>query len=104
MRHVVVVNETFARVNFPGQDPLGKRVTIYMKDDPDNKPTEIIGIVGDNKHLGLDVEVEPMAFWPHPELAYSSMTLAIRTRGERAEHCARGPQRHSRSRSGATDG
>jgi putative ABC transport system permease protein len=82
MRHVVVINEAFARVNFPGQDPLGKRVTIYMKDDPENKPTEIIGIVGDNKHLGLDAEVEPMAFWPQPELTYSSMTLAIRTRGE----------------------
>ena len=82
MRHVVVINEAFARVNFPGQDPLGKRVTIYMKDDPDNKPTEIIGIVGDNRHLGLDTEVEPMAFWPQPELTYSSMTLAIRTRGD----------------------
>ncbi len=82
MRHVVVINEAFARINFPGQDPLGKRVTIYMKDDPENKPGEIIGIVGDNKHLGLDVEVEPMAFWPQPELTYSSMTMAIRTRGE----------------------
>ena len=80
MRHVVVINEAFARVNFPGQDPLGQRVTINMKDQ--NVPTEIIGIVGDNKHLGLDAEVEPMAFWPHPELAYSAMTLAIRTRGE----------------------
>ena len=80
MRHVVVVNETFARQNLPGQDPIGKRVTINMKDE--NVPSEIIGVVGDNKHLGLDTEVEPMAYWPHPELAYSSMTLAIRTRGE----------------------
>jgi putative ABC transport system permease protein len=80
MRHVVVVNETFAQQNLPGQDPIGKRVTINMKDD--NVPSEIIGVVGDNKHLGLDTEVEPMSFWPHPELAYSSMTLAIRTRGE----------------------
>jgi len=80
MRHVVVVNETFARQNLPGQDPISKRVTINMKDE--NVPTEIIGVVGDNKHLGLDTEVEPMAYWPHPELAYSSMTLAIRTRGE----------------------
>jgi putative ABC transport system permease protein len=80
MRHVVIVNEAFARVNLPGQDPIGKRVTIEMKDE--NVPTEIIGVVGDNKHMGLDIEVEPMAFWPHPELTYSSMTLAIRTKGE----------------------
>jgi putative ABC transport system permease protein len=80
MRHVVVVNETFARQNLPGQDPIGKRVTINMKDE--NVPSEIIGVVGDNKHMGLDTEVEPMAYWPHPELTKSSMTLAIRTRGE----------------------
>jgi predicted permease len=82
MRHVVVVNEAFARENFPGQDPLGKRVTINMKNDDENVPTEIIGIVGDNKHKGLDIEIEPMAFWPHPELVVSSMTLILRTRGE----------------------
>src|SRR3989440_908552 len=80
MRHVVVVNEAFARENFPGQNALGQRVTINMKDD--NQPSEIIGIVGDNKHKGLDSEVEPMAFWPHAELVYPSMAIAIRTRGE----------------------
>jgi putative ABC transport system permease protein len=80
MRHVVVVNEAFAREIFPGQDPIGKRVVINMKDE--NPPSEIIGIVGDNKHRSLDSEVNPMAFWPHAELVYSSMTLTIRTRGD----------------------
>lgn len=80
MRHVVIINEAFARENFPGQDPIGKRVTINMKDQ--NVPTEIIGIVGDNKHKGLDTEIEPMAFWPHPELVDSSMTLLVRTQGD----------------------
>jgi putative ABC transport system permease protein len=51
-----------------------------MKDE--NPPSEIIGIVGDNKHRSLDSEVNPMAFWPHAELVYSSMTLTIRTRGD----------------------
>ena len=80
MRHVVVVNETFARKNLPGEDPLGKRVTIYMKDD--NQPTEIIGVIGDNKHMGLDTEIEPMAYWPQAELTYATMTLVIRTSGD----------------------
>jgi putative ABC transport system permease protein len=80
MRHVVVVNEEFVRTNLPGQDPLGKRVTINMKDE--DVPTEIIGVVGDTKHLGLDSENEEMAYWPHPELVYSSMTMVIRTKGE----------------------
>lgn len=80
MRHVVVVNEQFARKNFPGQDPIGKRVAIDMKDE--NVPNEIIGIVGDTKHMGLDTEFEEMAYWPHPELVDSSMTIVIRTQGD----------------------
>ncbi len=85
-RHVVVVNEAFARQNFPGRDPLGKRVVIYMKEE--NPPSEIIGIVGDSKHMGLDKTIEPMAYWPHPELAYSEMTLAIRTRSDASSFAA----------------
>jgi putative ABC transport system permease protein len=82
MRHVVVVNEAFAREIFPGQDAIGQRVTINMKDD--NQPSEIIGIVGDNKSKSLDSEVEPMAFWPHAELVYPGMTFTIRTHGDSA--------------------
>jgi putative ABC transport system permease protein len=80
MRHVVVVNETFVQKNLGGQNPLGHRVTIYMKDEIE--PSEIIGVVADHKHLGLDVPVEPVAYWPHPELVYSGMTLMLRTRGD----------------------
>ncbi|MCI0387438.1 MAG: ABC transporter permease [Acidobacteria bacterium] len=82
MRHVVVINEAFARKHFPNEDPLGKRVTIYMKDE--NLPNEIIGIVGDSKHAGLDSEIEPMSYWPHPELAYPYMNFIIRTKGDAA--------------------
>lgn len=82
MRHVVVVNETFVKKNLGGQNPLGRRLTIYMKDD--NVPNEIIGVVADHKHVGLDIDVEPMAYWPHPELVYPGMTLMLRTRGDAA--------------------
>ncbi len=82
MRHVVVINETFARQHFPNEEPLGKRVTIYLKDD--NQPCEIIGIVGDSRHMNLDAEVRPMSYWPHPELASSGMTFVIRARGDAA--------------------
>ena len=78
MRHVVLVNEEFVRKNLGGANPLGRRLTIYMKEE--NVPTEIVGVVGDHKHLGLDVAVEPVAYWPHPELVYPGMTLMLRTR------------------------
>ncbi len=78
--HVVIINETLAHNNFPGENPLGKRLTIYMKRD--NVPCEIIGIVKDVKHHGLDAEPRAMAYWPQPELVYSAMTLAVRTKAE----------------------
>ena len=80
MRHVVVVNETFVKKILGGQNPLGRRLTIYMKDE--NVPTEIIGVVADHKHVGLDIDVEPMSYWPHAELVYPGMTLMLRTRGD----------------------
>jgi putative ABC transport system permease protein len=82
MRHVVVVNETFVKKNLNGEDPLGKRLIIYMKEQ--NDPTEIVGVVADNKHLGLDQAVEPMVYWPHAELVYPGMTIMLRAKGDAA--------------------
>jgi putative ABC transport system permease protein len=78
--HVVMINETMARDYFPGEDPIGKRVTIHMKDE--NVPSEIIGVVRDARYVGLDTPVRAMTYWPYPELVYSGMTLVIRTEGE----------------------
>jgi putative ABC transport system permease protein len=81
-RRVVIVNETFAQKYFPHEEALGKRVTIYMKNE--NVPTEIIGIVADSKFTTLDTPVEPMSYWPHPELAYTGMTIVLRAKGDAA--------------------
>jgi putative ABC transport system permease protein len=80
MRHVVLVNEAFVRKNLGGENPIGHKLTIYMKDDI--VPSEIIGVVGDHKHLGLDTSVEPVSYWPHPELVYPGMTVVLRTKGD----------------------
>ena len=80
MRHVVLVNEAFVKKNLGGGNPLGRQLTIYMKDE--NVPSQIIGVVGDHKHLGLDTVVEPVAYWPHPELVYPGMTIVLRTKGD----------------------
>jgi len=78
--HVVIINETMARENWPNQDPIGQQVVIDMKDN--NVPSTIVGVVGDVKHEGLDATPIAMSYWPHPELTYSQMTLAIRTTGD----------------------
>ncbi|MEY2504720.1 MAG: hypothetical protein QOG27_1000, partial [Verrucomicrobiota bacterium] len=76
-RDVVIVSEAFAQQYFPNQDPIGKRVTIEMLEK--NAPTEIIGVVGNTHEVDLATPAKPLCYWPHPQLAYSLMTLTVRT-------------------------
>ncbi|PYR63073.1 MAG: hypothetical protein DMF91_04550 [Acidobacteria bacterium] len=80
---VVIINQTMARQYFPGQDPLGTRVLIMMGDPREHPPgTEIIGIVGDVRSADLVTPSRAMSYWPHPQLAYGSMTFIMRTSGD----------------------
>jgi predicted permease len=47
---VVVIDESFARIHFGGQDPIGKRVNFGIL----NVTAEIVGVVGHVKQFGLD--------------------------------------------------
>ncbi len=76
----VVISQSMARQLWPNENPLGKRVTIYMKRE--NKPSTVIGVVGDVKHAGLADPVHPTAYWSYPELGFQFMTLVIRTDGD----------------------
>ena len=79
-RHVVLISESMARQHFPGEDPIGKRVTVPMSLEP--VPTEIIGIVGDVRYESLVDEAYPTVYMPIPELTYPFMTLVFRTAGD----------------------
>ena len=78
--NVVVISESLARRYFANIDPIGKRLGIYMTDPI--VPTEIVGIVGDVRFQDLTAEPKPTTYWPHPQLAYSSMTLTVRAAGD----------------------
>jgi putative ABC transport system permease protein len=69
-----------AQTLWPDQNPLGRRVTIDMKRE--NRPSTVIGVVGDVKHAGLASAVHPTAYWSYPELGFQFMTLVIRTDGD----------------------
>jgi predicted permease len=47
---VVVIDDQFAKLYFPGQDPIGKRVNFVFFD----RAAEIVGIAGHVKQWGLD--------------------------------------------------
>lgn len=78
--HKVVISQAMARQLWPNENPIGKHVTIHMKRE--DTPSEVIGVVRDVKHAGLDAEVHPTAYWPYPELAFGFMTLVVRTDGD----------------------
>jgi putative ABC transport system permease protein len=80
-RHVVIVNQAFADQYLKGVSPLGQKAVVYMKslEESKNTPSEIIGVVGDVRQMGLDTPAEPTVYWPHPELVISEMTIVVRT-------------------------
>jgi len=55
---VVIVNESLARIFFPEEDPLGKRIKVGSLRGP-FPWLSIVGVVGDVKHDGLDAEAPP---------------------------------------------
>ena len=74
--NVVLVSESLVRTYFPNESPIGKRLTINMTSP--NVPTEIIGVVGDIKFQNFTTAPRPTTYWPHPQLAYGTMTLTVR--------------------------
>jgi len=80
-RHVAIINQAFVDKYLSGVNPLGQKAVIYMKsnEDSENTPSEIIGVSGDVRQMGLDTPGEPTVYWPHPELVYSGMTILVRT-------------------------
>jgi putative ABC transport system permease protein len=76
-----LVNETFAQRYFPGEDPLGKRITVSIRPTPEKPDAsgEIVGIVGDVKHQTLDKESGPECYVPVLNFPEAYMTLVMRT-------------------------
>jgi predicted permease len=74
-----IVNRTFAQKWFPNEDAVGKRITFSDVRKPDIKWITIVGVVGDMRHRGLDVEPKPEYYLPHPQNAYRGMILAVRS-------------------------
>jgi len=60
---VIIINQTFARRFFPNEEPLGKRITLDFV--PDERPREIVGIVGDTRTSRMQQEPVPTMYVPH---------------------------------------
>jgi putative ABC transport system permease protein len=76
---VTVISEAAARRVFPGEDPIGRHIDVFIGEA--GPPYEIVGVVKDIRIASLDVDVFPMVYIPHTQLSVGSMTLVVRTSG-----------------------
>ena len=79
---VIVVNRAFARRFFGDASPIGKKARFGFQSAPMDR--EIVGVVGDVRHEGLQFAPEPGVYVPHPQGAIGAMHLLVRTSGDPA--------------------
>jgi putative ABC transport system permease protein len=92
----VIVNETFVRQFFQGQEPIGQHLTIgkgVMREFAAEPEREIIGVVGDSRDAGLNANPQPIMFIPQAQVpdaanalnvGLSPMAWVVRTRTDPA--------------------
>jgi putative ABC transport system permease protein len=75
---VVVVSEATAKQFWPGQDPIGKRLTMTFFPE---RVREVIGVVGDIKDRGLD-NADPVStlYWPVAQFYWPKQFGSFRAR------------------------
>jgi putative ABC transport system permease protein len=77
---VAIVNESFAKQFFPGEDPIGKRIIPNGSVDPGKPPVrEIVGVVGDMHLISLREAPKPQIYLPHEQFPVPSMSIFART-------------------------
>ncbi len=74
VRPVAVVTAQTASRLWPGEDPVGRRFVGGNSSDPH----EVVGVVGDARILGLDVDPGLVAYLPYWGLAPGSVTVVAR--------------------------
>jgi putative ABC transport system permease protein len=81
---VAVINEDAAALGFPGEEWVGKRVTLYeTRDWLPNVSREVVGVVRNVRQIGLAADPVPAIYIPHAQELdpgrRGSMALTLRT-------------------------
>jgi putative ABC transport system permease protein len=80
---VAIVNRTLAHSIFPGQDPLGRRVSLEDAPGPNDWAT-IVGVVGDVRSDSLAAASPNQMYMPFAQNAQSGMAVVVRARQPKA--------------------
>ena len=75
---VIIINQAFAKKFWPNEGALGKRIVMGgMSADP--KWITIVGIVGDMRHFGLEMDPKPEMYVPFAQNAYFTTIYVVRS-------------------------
>ena len=81
---VMVINQTMARMYWPGQDPIGKRIQQVRRGAPPNAPPPpmitVVGVVGDMRTDGLDKPVPPQMYGSLWQVSSLSLAVTMKSR------------------------
>ncbi len=75
---VVIVDTGLARRYWPGQDPIGRRIQMR------GRAFEVVGVVGEVKHSGVDHEARPTIYVPYLQVPFFRMAFVVRTAADPA--------------------
>lgn len=88
---VALVNEELQRRYWPGESPVGERIqlldsgnTDYVGEADGSLWVEIVGVVGQVRHDGLDREPPPELYLSYAQTSIGAMTFVARTAGDAA--------------------
>ncbi len=70
---VILIDETLAHQYFPDEDPIGRRMRLW------GEFREVVGIVGQVHHYGLEKQAEPTIYAAFEQMPDKAMALAVRT-------------------------
>lgn len=76
---VAIIDETMARLYFPGVNPIGQR--FKATNEKKSVFREIVGVVGDVRHTSLEAKPGPHIYLPEAQAGQQSMMVAVRSAG-----------------------
>ena len=76
---VAIVSEALVKQQYPGEDPIGKRISVFIGGVQRPNGAEIVGVVGDIRTRNLTDDIRHMVYMPHTQLPIGLMTFVVRT-------------------------
>ena len=80
---VAVVNEALGNQIWPGEDPLGKQMTVHDNQGKDH-PVTIVGVTGNARLVWLTGNVEPYIYMPFAQRYVPRASILVRTADDRS--------------------